>query len=144
MNQKFTVSEVKSLLEESSDWVQIGDDLNKECSEFPGKYDVICQAELFIQKKIYQLKLSLEQQKAEVEIDIRKNPDKYGIDKINEGLVKAALATDEDLAKIQKSFNGWELLLKEIRSRMNSMSMKKSMLRNLSFLHHANEDGTEV
>lgn len=86
-------------------------------------------------------KEKLETTKAQIELDIRNKPEDYGLEKVTEGSIKAALLTDETYLTAlatyydaRKELNDLQNQVNRLTTQTNTMMEKKVALQELSKL----------
>ena len=73
--------------------------------------------------------------KAEMDSAIRKNPEKYGIEKITESAITAVIATDTEMQKVNMEFLDAKYEYSMSIAAVRALQDKKSALENLVRLH---------
>jgi hypothetical protein len=81
------------------------------------------------------LKEKLEFTRAEIDKHVRENPDDYGISKITEGVVKAAVETDQDFLKVQDQVRKANFEVNVVTGVVQACEQRKQALENLVRLH---------
>lgn len=109
--------------------------LDVECLD---QVDLFCKwAERSIGAKalVEDLKLSLEAKQAELDLRIRKRPEKHGLEKLTEAGVKAAVLNHPEFLKARKKFNRARDEAAYLDTAVSAMEMKKRMIEQLIVLH---------
>jgi len=108
--------------------------------------DIECadQASLFLKyakhaaearRTLDDVKQSLDITKAEIDKQIREDPEKFGIAKVTEGSIQSAILTDKTYAKAYKTFSDAKFEADMAQNAVQAMNTKKDMLETLTKLH---------
>lgn len=80
----------------------------------------------------------LDYKKAELDKNIRKNPDKYGVEKVTEGAIASAIVLDDEYKEAQEELNNCRYEYDMVRGMVEAFEQRKSALENLVKLFNSN------
>jgi len=123
------MSDLKELLE-----IDI-DALDVEWIEHPKVFMEVSEELADAKKKLDTLRFKLDVSEADEENSIRSDPEKHGITKITEGLVKAALANSEKLQSGKRRIIEQQHEVTLLASCVTALEHKKRALEKLVILH---------
>lgn len=83
-------------------------------------------------------KEALELAKAEINLDIRDNPEKYGLEKVTDKAVEACILMEDSYKEAQKEFNDANYEVNLLFGVVSAIDHRKSALENLVKLHGQN------
>lgn len=87
-----------------------------------------------IQYKIDSLKLKMVIHESELSVDIRANPEKYGLDKVTEKAIENIITNDEKRKKMEATLIEYQLNLSMLKGAYTALEHKKKALENLVHL----------
>lgn len=109
--------------------------LEKECRDQPLLYAEI--GELYVEAKgeARLAKEAVDFTKAELDSQIRSNPEKYGVIKITEGAISSAVLRNEEYGYKNKDYLDKQQIVDAFQILLSSAEQRKSMLRDLASLY---------
>lgn len=105
--------------------------LDVECIEQPEKFFRVAEQAAEAKREVDRCKLALEVTEAELDNDIRANPAKYGISKVTENSLKAALKVTEAYQKAAEALSNAKYENDMLQSATSAWDQRKRMLENL-------------
>lgn len=118
------------------DFVRINqNELDREWIGQPQKYMEIAEKTVDARAEADALKLRLEELQSRVDIAIRKNPAKYGLDKITEGGVLSAIKRHPKFIQVSEKLLDAKKHLGLYEQVLSALDHRKKALENLVFLH---------
>lgn len=103
--------------------------LDMEWLDQPNRFLAYAQAESDAKRAYDEAREALEYQKAIMDRKIRKDPDKYGLEKVTESVVAAAVRenTEQEVRQVLETRYEWDMCSKAV----TAMDMRKKALENL-------------
>lgn len=122
------------------------EDLAADRTVDPNQLDIEAarQPELFFKwaERAIEAKIDMEQKKAaldlleaKINLECRKTPKKFGLDKVTEGAIAAAIQCNEEYIQLQKSFFDARKLSGLLDKAVEALEQKKRMIEVLITLH---------
>lgn len=105
--------------------------LEKECREQPIFYQEVGEIYAEVRKEAKKVKSNFGHVKAELERNIRSEPAKYGISKITESAIQAAIVLQTEYANAETELFDAEEVADNLSVLLESAAQRKSMLREL-------------
>lgn len=87
------------------------------------------------EKRVSNIKEELSVERAELDKDIRSNPDTFGIEKITESAINNCIILQDDYKAIQKKLIDAQYEAKMIKGAVDAVQQRKDMLQELVKLH---------
>jgi len=101
-------------------------------SDLVMKYGLkLAEAEFHLNRKSEELS----SKKAELDIDIRSNPEKYDLEKVTEPAIKAAMSLDEGYKEVNTKILQLQLEVQGYRAVLRALDSKEKALSSLTKLH---------
>lgn len=111
--------------------------LDKECVRLPSQYRQAAYNAAETNRDIDELKRELKVVDAEVCLRVRKEPTKYGLDKITEGALKEMVTLNPKVRELEGKIAALEHKVAMQKALCSALDMKKRSLTNLVELHSA-------
>ncbi len=109
--------------------------LDTECLRQPELFFKYAEKAIEAKGEVDRLELRLDLLRAEVELKIRKHPEKYGLEKATDASVKSAALANEDYLKLHEEWFVARENAALLDAARNAMELKKRMLESLITLH---------
>ena len=118
--------------------LQINDlELDRECVHLPSQYGRAAFNSAETGRDIDELKAELDVVEAEKAVSIRKDPERFGLEKLTEGVIKELIIMDPKVIKLQKQIRELDHKLAMEKALLAALDVKKHSLKNLVELHIA-------
>ena len=111
------------------------DALDIECADQAATFMKYAKNAAHARKDLDEIKQMLDIKKADLDQTIRKDPDKFGIEKITEGAILSAILTDKDYQRVTQGYLNAKYETDMAQSAVSAFNQKKDMLEVLVKLH---------
>ena len=110
------------------------------CADQPESYRQVAEVHATTKADLRSLTMDLEKLSADVALDIRRQPSKYGFDKVTEGTIKEILSSSEVKAinELRESIQVLEKEEAQLRVLVDSFDQRRSMLKSEVILVQSN------
>ena len=112
--------------------------LDRECVRQPKLYFAAAKRAADARATMEEAKSALDLVRAEVDAEIRAQPDKYDIEKVTEAVISKTIEVQDDYIKARDAFARSRYELDVVQAFVNALDHKKSMLGHLVSLHGQN------
>lgn len=135
-NIGINMNDINERIEELRGKLQINQfDLENECVNQPIIYDEVGQLATDAKSNARLSKDNLDYTKASIEMEIRSNPEKFGIAKITESSVDAAVKTDQRYIDASVNYINAQKLADSLTILLSAAEQRKSMIKDLVSLY---------
>jgi hypothetical protein len=109
--------------------------LDTECVRQVDLFMKWCERSIEARAAVEDAKILLDTKTSEVDLRIRRRPEKYGLDKVTDPGIKATVLTHPDYLRAMKTYHEARDTAAYLEKAVLAMEMKKRMLDNLITLH---------
>jgi len=109
--------------------------LEEACQDQPDLFREVGELYVSFKSEAKRLKDEVEYTRAEFQQKIRSNPDRYGLTKVTEAALSAAILLQDELNAIQKEYLEAEELASTLNIFLSSVEQRKSALKDMTSLY---------